>query len=170
MDKIMRACAEKDLSDTFLFANDDHFAIKHQVAQQLPNWHGHVLSYYDNESKPYRIAVGNTARALRQRGYSRLNYDIHYPILYDKHEFPRVMRMYDWANECYVIKSLYGNTMQLQGTKIEDVKINQPQTNQYLLRALLHRPWFSIGPKAINQNLRNLFEALFPNPSRWEIH
>lgn len=168
MDKIMRACVEQDLSDNFLFVNDDHFAIKHQAAEQLPNWHGRELSFYEGDSKPYRIAVGNTARALRARGYGRLNFDIHYPIIYNKNEFPRVMRMYDWESECYVVKSLYGNTMQLPGTRIEDIKISSPSTNQYLLRALLHRPWFSIGPKAINHNLKALLEALFPQRSRWE--
>lgn len=169
MDKVLRVCREEALTEEFLFLNDDHFALKPQPAR-VPNWHGRELLLYEGENKPYRISIGNTARVLRQRGYSRHNFDIHYPIVYNKKEFARVMRMYDWQAECYVVKSIYSNTLSLPGTYVHDIKINGPVSNEYMVRALIDRMWFSLGPKALVPNIKALLAALYPNPSHYEIN
>lgn len=170
MEKLLRAC--RHLDRPFLFLNDDHFALRPQRADQLPNWCGGDVGSIGARLRPgshYRQSMLNTAQVLRERGLHTFNFDIHTPIVYDPAEFPRVMATYDWSVERgYVVKSLYANTLALPRTHLGDLKLTQSHTFEQLVQLLRPRPWFSIGPAALTPELQEFFTAMYPTPSRWE--
>lgn len=171
MEKVMRACQDDRLSREFLFVNDDHFALKPQTLASFPNYASRSLEALGKAVKstnPYKKSVQNTATILKSRGLTEYNFDVHLPIVYDKLLFPKVMNGYDWKNGCYVVKSLYGNTVGLNPTIISDMKLNRDYTNLELVRLLKPRPWFSIGNGALKPNFKNLMVELYLKPSPWE--
>lgn len=171
-DKIIRACQETNISEDFLFFNDDHFLLSEFEASTFPFFcNGHLRSMVDRNKKGnYYKAVCNTYRTLIGRNLPTVHFDLHCPILYNKQKFITEMRNYDWSNRIsFIIKSLYGNSIQIQSTDREsDCKINKPCLSQEILDIIKNRKFFSIGNLAINEQLKITMEQLYPNSSRWE--
>lgn len=173
MEKVLRACYRADLSGDLLFLNDDHFALAGQEATTTPNWWRGTLAQLSarlRSGSHYKQALLNTAKVLDDRGLPGLNFDVHRPIIYNRQEFKRVMASYNWElHRGYVVKSLYANTLRLTGTPGGDVKIGGKHTMKELVGLLRDLDWFSTGPTGLNQNLKALLAALYPEPSRWEV-
>lgn len=171
MEKILRACQEPGLSDRFLFANDDHFALGPSDAD-VPYWRAGQLADLALKLNPrshYRQALLNTHQVLQGAALPTWNFDVHLPIVYDKELFPLAMRCYDWErHRGYVVKSLYANTVHVSDTYVGDIKLTQRHTMAELVQLLGRRYWWSIGPSALSMNLKNLLAALYPDPSPYE--
>jgi hypothetical protein len=171
--KILTACNSDLVSDQFLFFNDDHFLnhnfdaptfpfyYKSDIAVPLQRLHGR---------SGYRCSVMNTARVLRTHNLSTKYFDTHTPIIYDKKKFIDVMSRYDWnIARGYVIKSLYGNTLGIEGVLEPDCKINLPSPSMETLSSLIKpRKVWSIGNHSYGSGLQKLLQSLYPNPSKWE--
>jgi hypothetical protein len=170
MEKVLKACAVA--SPKFLFMNDDHFALRTQLAFALPAWCAGTLAGLGNRLKAashYRQALLNTDKVLAARGHSVHNFDIHTPIVYDAVEFPKVMTSYDWELlRGYVVKSLYANSVGLPYAGMADLKLSHVHPMPELVRLLKGRAWFSTSPTALTHQLKALFAELYPVPSRWE--
>lgn len=171
--KILRACKESGLSQRFLFANDDHYALGPCTAQEIPNWRGGKmidLARRLPQASHYKQALLNTIEVLEAKNFSTWNFDLHLPIVMDKEFFPLVMACYNWERpRGYVVKSLYANTLQVPHVGHVDLKIGDRLPIPELVRLLKPRTWWSLGPSALNHNLKNLLDALYPLPSPWEI-
>lgn len=171
--KLARACGHPDLSNKFLHLHDDHFCLSSQNAEDIPNWASASLLQMGRqkpgEKNNWRDACMNTYKALTAAGLPALNYDLHYPMIFDKNLYPEVMDRYDWKEpRGFVVKSLYANTAGLTPTSFGDLKLNGESTMSGLVARLRGRPWFSIGNKALSPALKQLFPALYPEPSIWE--
>lgn len=171
--KTAYACGHPDLSETFLSIHDDHFCLDFQSAGDIPNWCGTTLENLARSvtaGNHWKDAVVNTDRALQAGGFSTLNFDLHLPILFSKHEYPRVMDMYDWPGKQrgFVVKSLYANTMRVTPTRYHDMKVDKHHTLPELVAKLKGRPWFSLGNGGLNGYFRKLLPALYPEPSKFE--
>lgn len=173
MDKISLACRRDDLSQELLFANDDHFALAHQVATTIPNWRCgklETLALKLSMANHYRQALLNTHEVLGAQGLDTWNFDIHTPIIYRRQEFLQVMANYDWEkHRGYVVKSLYANTLRLPHQHLGDCKLTQRYAYDELVTRLRGRPWWSVSDGALNPNLKRLLEALYPTPSPYEF-
>lgn len=170
MEKVLRVCQEADLSDQFLHLHDDHFALAPCDAIDVPFWYRMDLDQLAQRvsvANNYRQALINTHAVLHARGLPVKNYDLHFPIIYDKKLFRLAMLSYNWS-ACYVVKSLYANTIQAPGIQTTDIKLNADMTLRQIVDRIKGRPWFSIGPTALNQNLKGLMQAIYPIKSRWE--
>lgn len=173
--KILRACQEPNLSNPFLFMNDDFFFLKPTDAPTMPFYYdGTLKEAIEKKHKggPYKEALINTFEAVNGRCIQpALHYDIHTPILYDKQVFRFSMAAVDWkARFGYVIKSLYANTAGAQRTHLPDCKIDQACNSEEELAALIpDRFMFSIGDNAVNEVFKNYMEKLFPLKSNFEI-
>ena len=174
MDKVLVACATAEVSREFLFMNDDHLALLHQPAR-VPNWRGGTLEQVAQKLGPhhrYGQAVRNTATYLHAcQCPSTWNFDIHTPIVYDKELFPQVVDILDWDNwpRGFVLKSWYGNFLELPHEYLPDVKLVRRHSFEELLGILAGRPWWSMGPSALNSNLQRLLAELYPEKSPFEI-
>jgi hypothetical protein len=169
MNKILLAC-KGDVTREFLFMNDDHFIAR--PLQSVPYLYQQSLKEsIDSRSSHdhYYYSLGNTLNALRGRNVKTLNYDIHTPIIYDKKEFPRVMGWYNWDIAYgYVIKSLYANSVRIQGEQQTDLKINERLNCFQLEKRINGRQFFSIGDRAIGPDLFIYLNYLYPNKSEFE--
>lgn len=172
--KILQACIQPGMSDNFLFMNDDHFLLKNFKACEFPFYWKEQLSTSANGRRfddAYRKSLANTHYALNERGLKTYNFDVHCPIIYNKSMFQAIYKMYDWVNTNYsfVIKSLYCNTMKIEGEQITDIKISNPLFNVDDLKYQLQgRCFFSIGDKAVTRDLTILMEELYPEKSKYE--
>jgi hypothetical protein len=131
--KVLRVCQEADLSDDFLFINDDHFILKPIEASQIPPYHKGDLNNFPKgyfEQSFWRGRLWRTKNVLQEKGYPTLHFDAHVPIIFNKHRYPEVMSRFDFEkNIGFTMKSLYGNVVygtgapRLQGEKVTVFKI-----------------------------------------------
>lgn len=172
--KVAHACGHPDLSDRFLHVHDDHFALAPGEAADVPNWAcGSLLRMSRPDPRGgrshWREAVKNTHDALTAKGLPGHNFDIHYPIIFDKTRYPEIMDRYNWDLERgFVVKSLYANTLQMDPVFIHDRKINDRLSMSELVDRLRGVPWFSVGNKGLTNNMQALMYALYPEPSKYE--
>lgn len=171
--KLARACGHPDLSTNFLHLHDDHFCIYPQEASEVPFWCGGSLQNTANAVKPsnhWRDAVLNTHKALSAKGLTTNNFDLHYPMIFDKDKYPEIMDSYNWKEpRGYVVKSLYANTMKIKGERSPDLKIHERLSYGKLLERLNGRKWFSISNQGLSGEFKKFLLALYPMPSKYEI-
>lgn len=171
-EKILAACNNMSISDSFLFMNDDHFFLQDTDAASYPFYHCGSIEEKVGQLGPcdtYGVSLRNTKMVLELAGFQTSNFDAHCPVIYDKADFKAAMEMYDWSvNYGYVIKSLYCNTYGIDGVYIKDLKIKASITQAQLLKEIEGRHIFSIGDSAINSEFKKWMAARYPVPSPWE--
>lgn len=161
--KIKAACLESQVSDSFLFMNDDHFLLTKYHAPTFPNYYDITLpeAYNLRGPSPYGYRIKNTMESLLSRMFPVKHYDIHYPIVYQKQAFiDRVVNSVDWDGNRYgfIIKSLYAN-LETESERIHDCKSgNIPREG-----------WkcYSTMPHLVEGVQKWLFKR-FPNKSNYE--
>ena len=126
MKKLARACQEVELSEDFLYMNDDHYLLSDFDANTFPNYyHGTIQEYLKHRGLDgYGKRCNNTLKALN--GNPTFYYDIHYPIRLNKELYRKnVVEAVDWVKpHGFIIKSLYANKLQLESMPEQDYKIN----------------------------------------------
>lgn len=170
--KVLRACQESSISDDFLFFNDDHFILQSFVADQLPYYYkGDLISLANSPRRGiYYRAIRRTVRELQRRGFDTKHFDTHTPIIYNKQKFTQVISQYDWDIRVgLTVKSIYCNSLGIQGTKEPDCKINGLMIAEDIFELIKNRKVFSIGDKALGPQMHIVLNALYPTPSQWEI-
>lgn len=161
MSKILKACDHPDITEDFLFMNDDHFILRPIDA--------HTLPYYYSEEMPSYIAkrgldgygnrVNNSYELLKSKGLQTKYYDIHTPIVYNKTKFKEIMSGLDWnKHHGYVLKSLYANNLPITGTQQKDNKGHLSENNSGI---------FSTLPRLRASTVRFLQDQ-FPVKSQYE--
>lgn len=163
MKKITRACEEPGISDNFLFINDDHYIMKPFVAAEFPYFYEVSLEKYlaRRAHDTYALRAKNTCKYLQSKNLPTKHFDIHYPIIYNKSLFlEHVTGAVDWERKCYVIKSMYANTLKIEGTEAVDYKIGRSLPPQDV-------KVFSSTPRFRHNVQRYLLEN-FKKPSRFE--
>lgn len=161
MAKITEACETKTISEDFLFLNDDHFILKPFQADKFPFYHSGDLSEYISKrgNDEYGRRAQNTYNHLKNQGLPTKHFDIHTPILYNKEKFLNLVSALDWNQKTYIIKSLYANSLKIEGEQIEDHKYNNPPTKD-------------VGVYSTYPNLRasvtRFLTEQFPKSSKYE--
>ena len=171
--KLARACGHPELSTEFLHIHDDHFCLAPQEAELIPYWHGGALERTAKSVKQgnhWRDAVLNTHKVLTLRGLTTDNYDLHYPMIFNKDLYPGIMDIYNWKEpRGYVVKSLYANTMKIKGVRSPDLKINERLSFGSMVARLQGRSWFSLGNGGLSGEFKKLLMALYPDKSKFEV-
>ena len=161
--KILTGC-EMCNGDDFLFWNDDHFLLKDLKVSDFKYWYdGTALQYYHRATGLYKRAVANTMTLPK---VNDLYTDIHVPIIYNKHEFAKLLNI-DWSQE-YVIKTAYTRNMDGGFEYMADLKLNQQYSLNQWYGKLHARTFFSIGSYAVNADFKILMEKLYPKKSQYE--
>lgn len=157
--KIELACQLPELSERFLFMNDDFFLLQ-ECDVDMPYYYDSNLAIaHKGKRKPghYKQAIYNTLITLAEADLPLRYYDVHTPIIYDKALFPQVMSRYNWGiRDGYVIKSLYANTLKIEGERLPDCKLNHCYETEIELNSFLeNRFMFSVGDNAFGDILLN---------------
>ena len=128
MKKLARACQEVELSEDFVYFNDDHYLLSDFDANTFPFYRmGTIEEYLKGRGLDgYGKRCRNTLKSLN--GNSKYYYDIHYPIKFNKKDFRElVVEAVDWnVPHAYIIKSLYANKLNIElvSNDVKDYKIN----------------------------------------------
>lgn len=164
--KIRVVCGVEEISDTFLFMNDDHYLLQDYNAAEMPYYYeGTINDHLQKRPSTYLKSVANTAAVI---GGESLYYDIHTPILYNKNEFRRVMT-YDWKIEYgYVIKSLYCHGAKVTPTAGEDIKISCVEDRARLSARLTGKQYFSTSDNCFGTSLTAMMNEFYPEKSKYE--
>lgn len=128
MNKIRVFCENYD-GDRFLFINDDHFLLQDFEATAFPYFYQGSLQDYVRKRglDPYGRRANNTLQYLIKNELPVKHFDCHYPIIYDRKKFLEVVvNAVDWTNrDGFIIKSLYTNSLGIEGERIRDYKLNE---------------------------------------------
>ncbi len=170
--KIVRACIEGELSNDFLFINDDHFFLKPAPAA-FPFFYDDPIEYiikHRNNGSTYMITMRNTVEELNKRGCYTRHFDIHTPIIFNKNLFMHVFHDWNWNKAYgYMIKSAYVNSLGITGDQEKDCKINRSLPAKLILDKIQERYVLSIGDSALNMDMKAFLQERFPDKSPWEI-
>lgn len=166
MFKLLAACDHLNITDPFLYANDDHMLLQPFEALAFPYFHSGVKPPASARGT-YLETIRNTIRELGERF---VFYDVHCPILIYKDVFRRAMSRVNWSvKHGYCIKSLYGallNPPQAHCRYDPDLKITMPgQELAELEEQIKGRPWFSVGERVfldgqMTELLKKLYDGL----------
>ena len=169
MQKILEAC-KTDISQKFLFSNDDIFILK-DIPNDYPAYYSGLLPYHKGDKLgAYKTSTNNTINVLQENALTTMNFDIHRPCIYDKDFFPEVMSRYDWRKPYgYVIKSLYFNSIDAEIKQAGDLKISMQLPFHRLRKTVEGQDIFSIGDRAIGLPMKKLLDLYFSEPSKFEL-
>jgi len=161
--KIKTACETMEVSEDFLFMNDDHYLMTDFEADKFPYFYCSTLEVYlkKRAGDGYGRRARNTRTSLLERGLKDKHFDIHYPILYNKKAFiEQVCDKYDMTKkDGFVLKSLYANGLKIEGIETKDFKLNVPPPKNCQV--------FSTHPR-VSGAIYRFLEYKFPSKSMFE--
>lgn len=160
MRKINVATTMEAMTGDFLFMNDDHFFLQPMEASKMPYYYCDTLQTFITQRglDTYGRRVKNTLKLLLSRNLPTKYFDVHYPIIYNKSLFLDTVSKQDWTNP-FIIKSLYCNSLLIEGEFQKDNKLNDPPRTALKV--------FSTMPK-IKGSILHFLRANFPTKSRFE--
>ncbi len=162
--KIETACNDKRVSEDFLFMNDDHFLLRAFDARNFP--YHHTGPSWLGRGK-YLQTMADTRQLL---GEGINNYDTHAPVLINKQKYLHTVALADWKKHFgYCIKTMYCVMNNISGEYYPDLKLNRPLSTYEVAEQVTGRPYFSIGDKALNNEMKDYLNILYPKPSKYEL-
>lgn len=174
--KVLRACIEPDLSETFVRFSDDQYLLLPTSCSDLgPYFRPDILQTKDFPATAWGRRIVRTGRELSSRGLPTLNYESHVPVLYSKHRFAETMLAYDYGQaDGYAINSLYFNSVGVtQAVDLRAARVRaaifRPGRSQTQLRAFVRsRKFLNHNDFGLDAGLRAFLAELFPEPSPYE--
>jgi len=166
LQKILFTIRNYDVSDNFVFTNDDIFFLKPTDQNNLHNYTDCTMQEY-LERNPmlniiYKRAFLSTIQYLREKNLPMQHYDNHTPIIYNKFKFENIFA--DIQHEI-VIKSIYGNSIT---PIIFDNKVFKPLSLQQIENQNKDQPFFSVADKALNEDMKEYIKTKFKKQSKYE--
>lgn len=163
MHKVTKACQIEDITEEFLFFNDDHYLLSDFDAVTFPYFYHRTIPEFLTIREPdsYHRRVKNTGEYLLSKGLPVKFFDVHTPIIFNKTKFlEHVTSGPDWTlPNMYVMKSVYANSLGIEGIEMPDQKGDAPPPKGARI--------FSSSPRVKSAVQRFLLEQ-FPVKSRYE--
>lgn len=131
MNNWARACQHKQITERFVFMNDDMFIMK-PLEQLLSFYNGTFADFKeryvtDHPASSYTDIIRRTSDVLAELQVKKpLNYELHVPMIMSKNNYNNIMRLQavfnpDW--QPVFPRSLVANFFRHGGKEIEDVKV-----------------------------------------------
>jgi len=167
--KLQSVCHEPDLSENFLWLNDDFFILKPTLAAEFPYFYKGVLPIGIRKSRLLAIeSPVNTVNYLQFHKLTMLDYRVHCPIRFNKQ---KVLELPVAENEFGVVntRAVYGNYYKVGGIEHKENFFPVHGTPAELHKWADSRDWASILSLTARQwGFRKFMSERFPNPSRFE--
>lgn len=154
--KTCAACFIPDISDTFLFINDDHFVIQ-EIDMFLNYMYGGRIDEIVSGGQ-YQNAVNRTLYELKKRCLDIKNFDIHCPMFIEKSKFMEVFNEFGVDNEL-LMKSCYCNYHKIEGGEMPDLKFRWLATKNEIEKECEGRWVLSTHEHLISYDLRVFIES-----------
>lgn len=170
-EKILQAAKAEEVSEDFYCSSDDIFLLQDFDVNTFPCFQrGPLAEQIGSCERSYRNTLINTEKALQVKELPTVNFNLHSPFIFNKYDFLRVMRLYKQEiAHGYAVKSLYANSLQLQGEYLQDCKPKQPLTRTEITAVIAGRPFFSIGDTCLDSTMKSFLQEQYPEKSRWEV-
>lgn len=170
--KIMAAVNHSEVTDDFVFCNDDHFLLRDFDPNNLPFYHKGLLEETMSKNVgDYRKSLNHTRKYLLSQNKPTLDFDTHFPIIYNKQKFidTFVCKDLNWDQPFgYVIKSLYANMASIEGEFGGDCKIQERMSYQEIKNKIGSKLFFSTSDRCLNEDMIKFLNELFPTKSSYE--
>jgi hypothetical protein len=171
--KVLKAAGTPEISDPFLFINDDHFMLKPFNAAVYPYYtKGDLAEMNFNTLDSYQMILKATRQALQKRGLPTYHFDIHTPMLIHKAAFIEVFSAFEeevMTVPGLVMKSCYANYWRKQPEFLNDLKLKRGCSFTELAEIHHRRHVISVADEALTRNFRQWLEFHFPKPHPSEI-
>jgi hypothetical protein len=124
MEKFRQVAACGDISEDFIYFNDDFFAV---APTQAPNWRSGTLDEYQGRVRrkyclSWRESMCVTRQVLVDSGQTTHDYEMHLPMVFNQQRLAEVLSQVEGYE--IQVRSLYGNYWQVGGEERDDVKIS----------------------------------------------
>lgn len=167
--KLQAVCKEPDLSDDFLYLNDDFFILKPTLAADFPYFYKGVLPSTIRKSRMMAIeSPVNTVNYLQFHNLTLLDYRVHCPIRFNKQ---KILDLPVGENEFGVVntRAVYGNYYKVGGIEHDENFFPVHGTPVELHKWSDSHDWASILSLTARQwGFRKFMAERFPNPSQFE--
>jgi len=169
--KILSACNDERVSNNFICTNDDIYLTKEFDANSLPFYHkSELINTMSKNAGDYRKSLNHTRKLLMKMKNTTLDYDTHFPILYNKEHFCTfASEETNWNQPfSYVIKSLYCNRKGVKGEYGGDCKIQTKMTYEEIVNKIGDKSFFSTSDGCMNEDMIKYLNELYPTKSKYE--
>jgi hypothetical protein len=164
---ILAACAHPEVSDDFIYFNDDFFVMKPMEA--IPTFHRgrleDVIRHYRYTNSSYVRGMRDTRTLLQNLGCRTLHsYELHIPMVINKQKMTEALH-HGLKSKIKAVhkRTLYGNLHDIGGTEVEDVKVISPQGGWP------KGPFISTSDQAFTGRVGRHIRSIFPEPSSYEV-
>lgn len=171
--KILVACYQSEMSESFLRTSDDEILLKAVSADQLRPYH--QGSIHRPKGNRWHQRLKRTGQWLRSKGRTDWNYDSHIPVMMRSDLFRGVFGRAPYQQgPGLTIDSTYFNCCPLadhrrlpRGMRVRLTRrVDDP--NIYL-RTLQSRAFANLTDRAVCPALEAALSTIFPKPSRFEL-
>ena len=165
---------QNELSDNFLFMNDDHYLMQDYEASEFPYYHRHEFDLDDILKRGNNPQYKQSLNTVNTIGFTGYDFDVHAPMLFNKRIFKNLFSRLPekWPEHGFLIKSYYANhgIDTSNWVPCEDLKFSEPLMKESIYMALESRSWFSIGDKCLKSGaMKEVLQELYCNKSKYEI-
>ena len=108
--KIIECCNNNNISDPFIYMNDDFYFLEPQEVKKYKR--KSLLRLKVGKGLDYSNCIINTTKMLRELHLPEEDYELHYPMIIHKKEFLKALDMFNWQFKKCLYRSLYGNYIQ----------------------------------------------------------
>lgn len=166
-EKIKSACLCDRVSDPFMCSSDDIYLLVDFDINTFPFFQCGTLEAALSKIDPagsYYPYVKATVEALQSANRPTINFNGHTPIVYNKERFLQLTQAYNWeVKKGYISKSLYCNSMGIEGEFLKDRKFHWPYTESAIKRKIENAKIFSTENIAMNTEMITVMNSLYPN-------
>ena len=165
---LLAAIESDDVSDPFWLFNDDFFMVRKM--RTIPNLHrgslqGLISDYLARHSGHYVQGMIHALETLEGLGVEGplYSYEMHSPILVYKEAMEATLGLRG-RQDCYHLRTVYGNLRRLPGKESEDVKVYRSTSTDYEQWKMLSTSDILFNYSKAGRFIRNLF----PDRSEYE--
>lgn len=170
--KIMEAVLHVDVTEDFIFSNDDIYLLDKFDANDLPYLHkGTLDETMARNTGDYRKSLNHSKKLLMSRGKTTMDFDTHFPVSYNKTDFINtfVCKDVNWDQPFgYVIKSIYANSLNIEGEFGGDCKVQTKLKYEEIQQKVSGKRFFSTSDGCLNKDMLDFLQDTFPNKSSFE--
>lgn len=170
--KILKAIEDPRVTDDFVMLNDDHILTRPFDIDNLPYYYKSTLEQtMENNRGDYRKSVNHTRKYLMSHDKPTIDFDTHFPIVYNKQKFidTFVRNDINWNKPFgYIIKSLYCGMNDIQGEFGGDCKIQRKMTYEEIKNKVGNKSFFSTADGVLNTDMIKYLNELYPSKSFYE--
>jgi hypothetical protein len=157
------------VSEQFVLLNDDHYYLNDLHVDDIKDWYKGKLNENPANNRAYQKARRDTYNWLKVLGLPYLDYDGHWPNVFDKGLLISTMQGVNWQEHHYVFKSLYYNQIISMSVEMQDCKIDHSVPRAEFLRKIQGRFLFSTSDNVTNSVMIQMyFNDHLSAPSKYE--